>query len=133
MKENPIIMIDDDEDDIILLREALRNVGVKHEIICFQSPNQAFKYLQTTDARPILIICDINMPLMSGPALKKMLNEQCFIHKEKIPFVFLSTAGNDLSPETLSKLDVQGYFQKVNNIAAIDDLAKSIFHLVSKD
>jgi len=126
-------MIDDDEDDIILFREALRNVGVTNEIVCFQSPSQAFKYLQTTEALPILIICDINMPLMSGPALKKLLNEECFVHKKRIPFVFLSTAGNELSAETLSKLDVQGYFQKENNIAAMDDLAKSILQIVNKE
>ena len=67
----PVILIDDDEDDCDLSQSALRAIGVKNEIICFDNGKKALQYFQTNPGKAALVICDINMPVMSGFELKK--------------------------------------------------------------
>jgi PleD family two-component response regulator len=69
-KNSPIVIVDDDEDDIEILVNVFKEIGVTNELRCFSHPATAIEYLRSTKEVPFLIICDINLPSMTGLAFK---------------------------------------------------------------
>ncbi|MEO6546588.1 MAG: response regulator [Ferruginibacter sp.] len=94
MNDNPLLLIvDDDPDDIVLLKEAIHSID---ETIAFAEANNglaAMKMLQTiTDPLqlPSLIVLDINMPVLNGRELLAILKNE---NKWKsLPVVVFSTS-----------------------------------------
>ena len=65
-KRGPIVLIDDDGDDLHLLIEIFSDFSLPNEIHLFKNPLSAVAFLQRPDIDPFLIISDINMPVMNG-------------------------------------------------------------------
>ncbi|UHG94633.1 hypothetical protein [Spirosoma oryzicola] len=62
----PILCIDDDEDDQYLIGQALQQLALPNLVLFFPHGEAVLADLETTQDRPFLILCDINMPLMNG-------------------------------------------------------------------
>ena len=60
-KDGPIILIDDDEDEYDLMREILATQKLPNELICFGECQDALHYLRTTNQKPFIIFCDLNI------------------------------------------------------------------------
>jgi len=126
MKNSPIVIVENDEDDCEILVNVFKEIGFKNEVRCFSNPLQAIEYLRTTTEVPFLIISDINMPVMDGLAFKKVIDLDTTISDKRIPFIFLSTAKeNNLIDESFHN-SVQGYFQKPNDLNSLKEIAKAI-------
>lgn len=109
---NPIIIIDDDEEDLTLFREAVDALKIPNELICFQDPYKAMTYLREVDIQPFFILCDINMHPISGIDLRQELFKDEKLRLKSIPFLFLSTGGSEQDIREAYNLSVQGYFKK---------------------
>lgn len=108
----PILYVDDDEDDQFLLRQALREIGAENPVLCFNDGTEVLTYLEVTEEKPFLILCDLNMPLMSGLELRHRINQNERLRQKAVPFVFFTTAA---SPEAVQQAyleSVQGFYQK---------------------
>src|SRR6478672_4505540 len=96
-RDGYILCIDDDEDDCILLNEALIKSDPSLDLKFIMSGDEAVNFL--TDAMekqklPKLITLDINMPGMNGN--ETLTHIKKLIGKNPIPIVFLTTyPGND--------------------------------------
>jgi CheY-like chemotaxis protein len=70
----PILVADDDEDDCLFLRRAIRQAGLANPILRFRDGSELIKFLQqmpVADAgssaqTPWLLLLDITMPIMNG-------------------------------------------------------------------
>jgi CheY-like chemotaxis protein len=83
-----LVIIDDNQSDIVLLREAIDDSGLPIEVIAFTSVTQAIGSL--TDEQPVdLILSDINMPLMTGFDLVERL--RAIPHLAKTTLVLMSS------------------------------------------
>lgn len=122
----PIMIVEDDSDDIAMLTDALTAIGVKNKCICFESASEALDYLVTGNEYPLLIISDINMPFMNGLDFKKKINANEKLDKKKIPFVFLTTADSETLVNEAFQLSVQGYFKKPVEFSELNGVAHSI-------
>jgi CheY-like chemotaxis protein len=125
---NPIILIDDDIDDIELFQAAFKELGVENEIMVFNDGNKFYEYITTTDRKSFFIFCDINMNQINGFALKQKIFDNEEIRLKCIPFLMLSTSGASKSVLEAYSLNVQGYFIKPNNVEEI----KEMFEIVVK-
>jgi CheY-like chemotaxis protein len=125
---NPIILIDDDIDDIELFQAAFKELGVENEIMVFNDGNNFYEYITTTDRKSFFIFCDINMNQINGFALKQKIFDNEEIRLKCIPFLMLSTSGASKSVLEAYSLNVQGYFIKPNNVEEI----KEMFEIVVK-
>ena len=68
--ENRIVVVDDDVDDHLILRDYFNEIGVPEKTVGFFHHGQKIiDYLATVDdARlPGLIVLDLNMPILNGP------------------------------------------------------------------
>ncbi|GAB3050380.1 response regulator [Spirosoma pulveris] len=108
----PIVCIEDDEDDQQLVSVALKELQVTNDLHFFRDGQAAFQYLESTAQKPFLILCDINLPLMSGIELRKQLNQNDYLRQKSIPFLFVSTAADPGLVRTAYDETVQGYFKK---------------------
>ena len=92
-QKHSIFYADDDEDDIMFLREAFRSYAANVELITAFDGLEALSYLSnlsSVDPSPCLIILDVNMPKMNG---KELLKEIRNLHRfEAIPVVLFTTS-----------------------------------------
>lgn len=122
----PIVLIDDDKDDQEILLETLFELGIKENVRLFDSCIHALEYLKTTTERPFIILCDVNLPVMDGLEFRKILNENEYLRKKSIPFVFLSTTAMQEQVHAAYDLTVQGFFLKQMSMAAMQQMLTRI-------
>lgn len=110
--QGPIISVEDDEDDQFLIREVVEALNLPNELLFFPNGQAALEYLKITTDKPLVILCDINMPLMDGLELRKCIIASEYLRKKAIPFVYLTTAASAELVNAAYDSAVQGYYQK---------------------
>jgi CheY-like chemotaxis protein len=93
-----ILYVDDDQDDLVLFRQAVNDLSRDHHIIEAFDGMHALELLeqmkQSSQHLPCLIVLDINMPRMDGKqTLVAIQNTPAF---SAIPVVLFSTSSNKL-------------------------------------
>jgi CheY-like chemotaxis protein len=129
MENAPIVIIDDDIEDLDLLREMAHEIGMNNQIMAFHDPEEALDFLQSTIIQPHFILCDINMPRMNGFQLRTALLAIDSAIKE-VPFLFLSTSRSPKETVFASDLKVTGYYIKSNSFAGMKEILQSIMTLL---
>jgi len=90
---NVILYADDDQDDLMLVKDAFNRYSTNIEVVTVENGSEALSYLNNLseiDPVPCLIILDINMPLLNGKeALKAIRVMERFKHT---PVVLFSTS-----------------------------------------
>jgi len=122
----PIIIIEDDLDDQVFLTDVLIELGYQNQLKFFNNCKAALSFLKTTTDKLFLIICDVNLPGMSGTEFKKEINADPHLRKKAIPFIFYTTSANKLDIEQAYEMTVQGYFVKESKISEIKSTVKVI-------
>jgi chemotaxis family two-component system response regulator Rcp1 len=95
-----IVIIDDNEGDVFLLREALRREGLDCEIVLANNGADGISILCAADApadRPDCILLDLNLPKVSGNRVLQAVRERPGL--AGIPVLVLGT------PQSLDRLD----------------------------
>lgn len=107
----PILLLEDDNADILIIRRALKELEVKNELIIANDGEEAMVYLNNgNNKRPCLILLDLNMPRMSGiEFLKVVKNDDQF---RDIPIVALTTSKNNYDVTECFKHGIAGYIVK---------------------
>ncbi|MFL5809581.1 MAG: response regulator [Flavisolibacter sp.] len=123
-KSGPIIIVEDDFDDQELLKEVFEELKIPNILRFFDSCRKAFDYLLTTIEKPFLIISDINLPVMTGLELKQNINNNEFLRRKGIPFVFLSTTPENTVVTQAYETLPQGYFVKPSKLSDLKELIK---------
>jgi len=122
-KRGPIIVIEDDEDDQLLLQEVFTKLNHENEIVYFCDGQQALEYLIDSKIIPFLILSDINMPRLDGFELRKKIFTDAELQKKCIPYLFFSTAVSQKLVIDAYSLSAQGFFIKQNTF---NELEKTI-------
>lgn len=125
-QNGPIVLIEDDPDDIEVYEMIFEEFSLSKRIKVFQTAEPALNYLKTTTESPFLIICDINLPSMNGLVLKGVIMMDETLRKKSIPFVFITTSASKKEIEIAYAETVQGYFVKGDSYDSIKAQLKSI-------
>ena len=125
-RNGPIIIIEDDPDDQDLLREVIEALGFKNELKFFGNCKDGILYLMETKDKPLLILSDINLPVMSGIEMRKKMIESDYLRQKSIPFIFLSTSSKKEYIEQAYGMMVQGYFEKPDSLGKLKEILKMI-------
>ena len=123
----PIIIIEDDEDDQEFIAQVLEELEVKNKILFFISCIPAMEYLRQTTESPLLILCDVNLPIKTGIEFKDDIDSDPKLRRKSIPFVFYSTSDDQPTVDyAYTHLTVQGFFRKPARLEDIKELMRVI-------
>ena len=122
-KSGPIIIIEDDPDDQEFLSEIFHKLNYQNKVLFFFDGQEALEYVENSDEPPFLILSDINMPKLSGFALREKLKTDERLSNKCIPYLFFSTAADQKAVVQAYSQSVQGFFIKQNSI---NELEKTI-------
>lgn len=121
-----ILLVDDNEGDILLTREALHEANPETEVTVVRDGSKALEYVFRQNefeqaARPDLIILDINLPRKNGHEVLKILKSM--EEFKIIPIIFLTTS-------TAKKDILTAYQNGVNCYVVKDFLMEDLSHIV---
>jgi len=94
-KEIHILLVEDNEGDIVLAREALKEARIKNRITVITDGEKALEYLFCNDnnRKPDLILLDMNLPKVNGlEVLAKIKADEAL---KIIPVVMLTTSTSE--------------------------------------
>jgi CheY-like chemotaxis protein len=118
-KAGPIIVIEDDMDDQMILVDVFRELRIKNEVHFFLDGKEAYNYLIKSKDQPFLILSDINMPKLNGFELKEKVHNNEQLRLKCIPYLFFTTASEQKMVIDAYSKSVQGYFVKPDNYAGL--------------
>jgi len=128
MKYNsPVIVVDDDSEDIDVLKELINKIDASQEVISFTDAKRALTYLRETQDRPLIIFSDVNMPGMNGVEFRRVIYHEERLRIKSIPFVFYTTAIEPHFVREAYKLTVQGFFKKEASMDEIENTLRETF------
>ena len=115
-----ILIAEDDDDDFLLLQMAFVDAEINNPVVRLNNGKELLDYLHQASQykgqytqRPMVLLLDINMPLMNGfEALKSI---RCNEEWNHMPIIILSTAITDEAVEKSYKLGANSYITKPNN------------------
>ncbi len=113
MKENMILLADDDKDDAEMFCEALAEIDESIVCHCSENGSGVLKMLKAQEKAPGVVFLDLNMPIMNGwECLKQLKAEE---HYKDIPVIMISTSSYKNDMDAAADLGAVCYFVKPNN------------------
>lgn len=113
----PIVVVDDNDDDVALLSRHLKTAGVKHPLLHFRNGGDAFMFLKqfcpptsTRVQMPVVVFLDVNMQGLSGFDVLVWARQQPALAGTK--FYMLSGAREEWDAQIAAKLGANDYFEK---------------------
>lgn len=122
-----VVLIDDDPDDLYLIKEAI--TLVRPDFVCFSFiyPEEAVRLLSMdTVLLPDYIFLDINMPKKNG--------KECLVEFRKVPelantaIIILSTSMPAKTSQDLLSAGANFTYQKPNRLSGYEDILRQIFN-----
>ncbi|ODT86208.1 MAG: two-component system response regulator [Nitrosomonadales bacterium SCN 54-20] len=107
----PILLVEDDRVDTMTVTRALKELQVKNTLVHVENGEEALDYLQDpTSNKPCIMLLDLNMPIMNGIELLKVVkNDQ---QLKRIPVVVLTTSEEQQDKVNSFDLGIAGYMTK---------------------
>lgn len=90
MTEIKILLVEDNEGDIVLTQEALKDGRIKNNIILARDGVEALAMLDSGESLPDLILLDINLPKLNGLEVLTAIKKDPRLRS--IPVIMLSTS-----------------------------------------
>jgi two-component system, chemotaxis family, response regulator Rcp1 len=90
MDDVRILLVEDNEGDIILTKEALKEAKIKNEISVAMDGEQALQLLKSGAPLPDLILLDINLPKVTGLEVLTAIKSDDQL--KMIPVIMLTTS-----------------------------------------
>ncbi|HUQ67596.1 MAG TPA: response regulator [Flavitalea sp.] len=132
MNNNPIYIVDDDQDDEDIIRDAINELGLVNELQFFHTAEELINQLKQEKIVPFIIISDINLPKMDGFELREKIINDISISDKTIPFIFWSTTASDTQIKKAYNLSAHGFFLKGRTYKDIKDGMEEIVRYWSR-
>lgn len=121
-----ILLIEDDIDDVDLLKEALMENEVHYQMQVIMEGDKVFSYLQTLETLPTIIVMDLNLPKTDGKEiLQEIKSSFALTH---IPIVVLTTSSSKEDIDYCNKMGISKFITKP---ATIDGWNTTIHSIVN--
>lgn len=92
-----ILLVEDDQDDVELMQDALRDKGIRFEMDVIKQGDKVIPFLKLCKTFPNIILLDLNLPKMHGrEVLSRIKLSDDFRH---IPIAILTTSSSQAEKE----------------------------------
>ena len=127
---SPIVLVEDDDNDVVLLNRAFSQALVKHPLLVAHNGEEAIGLLgskceaATVNGtwRPCLLITDLKMPRLNGFELLMWIQTQPQLRP--IPKLIFSSSVLEEDQQKSLELGATAYFVKPNNYTSLVELVR---------
>jgi CheY-like chemotaxis protein len=121
-----VIIIDDDQDDLDIMKQAIQNVDPNIFCLSFIYPEEALKIILSSDfvVTPDHIFIDINMPGLPGDKCLKAIRASK--KHDHIPITLYSTSMPDTVAEALMSTGADHVFEKPVRLKTYKEILSNI-------
>jgi two-component system, response regulator len=131
VRSNTILLVEDDEDDVFLIRRACETAGIAGEITSAENGKAAVTFLEALSASPgaaqkspEFIFLDLNMPVMNGLDFLRWLRSQA--RWRKLPVLVLTTSEDPRDISAAYELGANAYLVKPNSLADFAEMLRAV-------
>jgi CheY-like chemotaxis protein len=126
-----ILLVEDNEDDIFLMRRALKSAGIINQLSVVEDGQQAVDYLSGINAftdrqlhpLPAVVFLDLKLPLKMGMDVLKWIKQQP--HLKSLVVVVLTSSNESIDVKEAYRLGANTYVIKPPTPEQLLDLAKA--------
>ena len=127
-KTRPILLVEDNNDDVFLMMRSFRKYHFAHEIIVASDGVEALDHLLGRNGKailnPMLILLDLNLPRMGGlEVLKEIKSTE---QTNLIPVVILTSSSEESDIIKSYDLGVNSYIRKPVDFVKLAEVVRSI-------
>jgi CheY-like chemotaxis protein len=127
-----ILQVEDNEDDILLLRLAFKHAGVTNPVQVVTTGQQAMDYLAGKDSyadrtihpKPGLVLLDLKLPDKPGLEVLEWIREQPEL--KELPVIVLSSWGSKADIDYASHVGSDSYVLKPMDVHQYQELAQRL-------
>lgn len=124
-----VLIVDDEEQDVDLLREAIALSGVTFHIHTVQDGDEALEFLRRQGPyedvpRPDLVLLDLNMPRMNGHETLEAIKSDPDL--KRIPVIIFSTSNDPKDVRESYDRHANSYVTKPYQFEALQEVARTI-------
>lgn len=126
VSRNIIVYVDDDKDDVDLIRESFEKYTQNVELVTFLDGYEALNYLTSiahSSTRPCLIILDLNLPGLDG---KQILRTLRTVDAYKETPVVLFTTSSQPHDKVFAREYNAGFITKPLNYTQMDRITEQL-------
>lgn len=127
----PVMIVDDNEDDVNLLTRRLKAAGIKNPLLHFPTGGEAFVFLKqfvpparTRAKLPVAMLLDVNMHGLSGFDVLMWARQQAEFQGMKI--FMLSGAKEEWDAQIAAKLGADDFLEKFPEPAVFSELLAQV-------
>ena len=114
-----ILLIEDAEPDVFLVREALRQAGISCNLNVLDDGEKAIEFIDRLDRNdgaicPSLVLLDLNLPKRTGDQILQHIrkSERC----RAVPVVIVTSSDSPKDKHATNELGATGYFRKPSRL-----------------
>lgn len=132
MPDNCILQVEDNEDDILLLRLAFKHAGVSQRVEVVTDAQQAIDYLagnepfadRSKHPSPSLVLLDLKLPDKSGMEVLEWIREQPALKDLRV--IIFSSWANKADVEHATYIGSDSFLLKPMDLHQYQDFAKRL-------
>jgi CheY-like chemotaxis protein len=129
----PLLLVEDDEDDVALLRRACRRAGLANPVVVLGDGDAAVDYLGGTGPYadrgrhplPMLVLLDLKLPRRSGHEVLAWLRAQAGPIR-RLPVVVLTSSARPEDVNRAYEAGANTYLVKPGSAEALLDIVRTI-------
>lgn len=118
MKNKPILLVEDNDDDVRLTQRALQKNNITNELIVVNDGRAALDYLRSASEPgenpvrklPAVVLLDLKLPILSGMEVLQQIRADPRLRR--LPVVILTTSKEDQDIITSYNLGANSYVRK---------------------
>ena len=128
----PILLVEDEENDVMLLQRAFRRAGMANPVQVVRHGDDAVAFIEGTGELadrvryplPVLVLLDLKLPRRTGLEVLEWVKERAGV--KKIPIVVLTSSKNDDDVNRAYELGANSYLVKPVSFETLLELVKSL-------
>jgi CheY-like chemotaxis protein len=114
-----ILLVEDTEPDVFLVREALRQAGLEFDLKVFDDGEKAVEFIEALDRDngqtcPHLVLLDLNLPKRTGEQVLERMRQspRC----GELPVIIVTSSDSPKDKARTSRLGATEYFRKPSRL-----------------
>lgn len=130
-KRLDILLIEDDIDDVDLLKDALNENNVQYQMEVIMEGDKVYSYLKTIETLPEIIVMDLNLPKTDGKEILQELKSSS--PYTQIPIVVLTTSSSKEDIDYCTRMGISKFITKPSTIEGWNSTIDSIVTVAHSD